>query len=196
MSVALAGIDPPMRLSPQPALSVEEFWRFSAENPNFRLERTATGDILIMSPTRRRSGHRNLQITRALGNWAEVDGRGYAFDSSTGFTLPDSSVLSPDAAWIDRAKWTPESEDSYTTTLAPDFIIELRSHNDSLPELREKMQLWIHNGVQLAWLIDPQYKTVEIYRRGREPEIQEGQSAVHGEGPVTGFVLELGRIWG
>jgi Uma2 family endonuclease len=58
------------------------------------------------------------------------------------------------------------------------------------------MQVWIANGCELAWLIDPLRKTVEIYRPGRAPEALEGASAVYGEGPVGGFVLELGRVWG
>ncbi len=37
---------------------------------------------------------------------------------------------------------------------------------------------------------------MEIYRPGREPEVLEGGSAVEGEGPVAGFVLELGKVWG
>ena len=58
------------------------------------------------------------------------------------------------------------------------------------------MRAWIENGVEVAWLVDPQLKTVEIYRPGREPEVLEGASAVEGEGPVAGFVLELGKVWG
>jgi Uma2 family endonuclease len=48
----------------------------------------------------------------------------------------------------------------------------------------------------LAWLVDPSRKTVEIYRPGQAMEEQAGHSAVYGEGPVAGFVLELGKVWG
>ena len=58
------------------------------------------------------------------------------------------------------------------------------------------MEEWIAYGVDLAWVVDPFRKTVEIYRPNRELEVLEGGSAVEGEGPVAGFVLELGRIWG
>jgi Uma2 family endonuclease len=57
------------------------------------------------------------------------------------------------------------------------------------------MHIWIANSAQLAWLVDPSRKTVEIYRPGREPEVVEGASSVEGEGPVAGFVLDLARIW-
>jgi Uma2 family endonuclease len=61
--------------------------------------------------------------------------------------------------------------------------------------LQEKMRMWLTNGAELAWLIDPERKTVEISRPGKAVEVQEGHSAVYGEGPVGGFVLELWRIW-
>jgi len=61
--------------------------------------------------------------------------------------------------------------------------------------LQAKMKLWIANGAELAWLIDPSRKTVEIYRLGREAEVVEGGRVVEGAGPVAGFVLELGKIW-
>jgi Uma2 family endonuclease len=77
----------------------------------------------------------------------------------------------------------------------PEFVIELRSPSDRLEPLQEKMRDWVANGCELAWLIDPARKAVEIYRPGRETEVLEGGSAVEGEGPVAGFVLELGRIW-
>ena len=196
MNLALAGINPPLRISLDELMSVEEFWRFSAENPELRLERSANGEIIVMTPTQRGTGFRGAQIIAALHIWAEKDGHGYEFDSSTGFTLPDGSVLSPDAAWIHRSKWNPEMEDEYRKPLAPDFVIELRSKTDNLPKLQEKMRVWMANGVQLAWLIDPIRKTVEISRPGQQSEIQEGHTSVYGERPVAGFVLELGRIWG
>jgi Uma2 family endonuclease len=72
----------------------------------------------------------------------------------------------------------------------------VRSKTDRLPPLQKKMSDWIANGCELAWLVDPRRKVVEIYRPGKPVEEQEGHSAVYGEGPVAGFVLELGRIWG
>jgi Uma2 family endonuclease len=79
--------------------------------------------------------------------------------------------------------------------LCPDFVIELRSKSDRLAALQKKMQVWIANGAELAWLIDPQRKAVEIYRPGGPVEVQEGLTAVYGEAPVGGFILELARLW-
>jgi Uma2 family endonuclease len=78
---------------------------------------------------------------------------------------------------------------------APDFVIEVRSRHDRLATARAKMQEYIANGVQLAWLIDPFRRTVEIYRPGRAPEVLVNPRSVAGEGPVKGFVLKLERVF-
>ena len=102
------------------------------------------------------------------------------------------------AAWIswEKAKaLTPEQRQTFAP-ICPEFVIEVRSKSDRLPVLQEKMRDWIANGAELAWLVDPQRKIVEIYRTAQVVEVQEGHSAVYGEGVVGGFVLELGRVWG
>jgi len=79
--------------------------------------------------------------------------------------------------------------------LCPDFVIELKSHTDRLPVLRAKMREWIDNGAHLGWLIDVERKAVEIYHASGPAEVVVEASEVKGEGPVSGFTLELGRVW-
>jgi Uma2 family endonuclease len=59
----------------------------------------------------------------------------------------------------------------------------------------EKMAEWMRNGVQLGWLIDADNKTVFIFRPQGLPEQLVAPEFVHGEGPVTGFKLELNAIF-
>src|SRR5437773_11404004 len=83
-------------------LSPEQFFRLCRDNPELRLELTARKEIIIMSPTNSKTGMLNAEITRQLANWAKKDGRGVAFDSSAGFTLPNGASRSPDVSWILR----------------------------------------------------------------------------------------------
>jgi len=43
------------------------------------------------------------------------------------------------------------------------------------------MNRWIENGAEVAWLIDPERKVVEIYRPGESPEVLHEPSSVQGE---------------
>jgi Uma2 family endonuclease len=57
------------------------------------------------------------------------------------------------------------------------------------------MREWIDNGAQLAWLIDPDSRTVYIYRPAKRVERLLNAARIDGENPVTGFVLEMADIW-
>ena len=77
-----------------------------------------------------------------------------AFDSSTGFRLPDGALLSPDASWVRRDRWqalTPQDRRGFAP-LCPDVVFEVRSESDALQDLRKKMLSYIANGTQLGRL--------------------------------------------
>jgi Uma2 family endonuclease len=178
-------------------LTEEQFLRLCQENPELRLELTAQGELIVMPPTGSETGWRGGKLTQRLANWADIDGNGLVFDSSTGFTLPNGARRSPDAAWVRRERWnaiTKEQRRGFAP-LCPDFVVELRSPTDSLPVLREKLQEYLDNGAQLGWLIDPLEKRVHIYRPGQSVEILEDPEHVPGDPLLPGFVLPVRELW-
>ena len=198
MSFALTEIELPIRIQRESPMTDDEFMSFCAANEPLRFERDANGEIIVMSPTGTDGSEVEGDVYLELGIWARADGRGRAYPASAGFKLPDTSVRAPDAAWMSysrRNSLTPAQRKGFGR-ICPEFIIEVRSETDRLPPLQEKMGIWIANGVELAWLIDPQRKVVEIYRTGEEPEIHEQPTSVQGDGPVAGFELVMARIWG
>ena len=198
MNVALPEIDQPVRLRFERPMTDEELMRFCAANEMVRVERDTNGELILMSPSGSGTGRTNSELIYQLAAWARETNSGVTFDSNAGFTLPDGSMRSPDAAWIAWPRWNALSKEEQAgfAPICPEFVIELRSPSDSLAELQAKMRSWVANGAEVAWLVDPARKTVEVYRPGREAEVVAGGSVVEGDGPVAGFVLELGRVWG
>jgi Uma2 family endonuclease len=180
-----------------PPMTDAEFAEFCAAYPDHLIEMTSDGDILIMPPNFSLTGVRNQKITTQLDHWAAVSGRGVTTEGTSGFVLPNGARRSPDAAWTrkDRIRALDRVSQETYWHLSPDFVIELRSKTDRLRTLREKMREWIGNGTELAWLIDPERRAVEIYRPGREAETLENPDRIAGEGPVEGFVLDLVPVW-
>jgi Uma2 family endonuclease len=197
MNFALAEMPLPLRFRPETPMSDDELIRFCAANDFLRVERDANGEILVMTPAGNNTGRKNAYLIQVLGTWADADGRGYAFDSNTGFTLPDGSMRSPDAAWVLASRWDAlsASDKDRFSPICPDFIIELRSPSDSLAELEAKMEQWIANGAKLAWLIDPERQVVAVYRPNDQPEVHHHPTSVQGKGVVAGFELVMTRIW-
>lgn len=185
----------PATLTAHP-MTDDEFAGFCAEHPDLFFEMTAEGEIIVMPPTYSLTGARNAKITGQLYAWAEQDGRGIACDSSTGFALPNGARLSPDAAWTLKsriAQLDPVSLVKYWH-LCPDFVIELQSATDRPRILKNKLREWLANGAQLGWLIDPEHRSVAIYRPDCQVETRTNIDSIAGEGPVAGFVLDL-SVW-
>ncbi|MHC5740648.1 MAG: Uma2 family endonuclease [Nostoc sp.] len=177
-------------------LTDEQFFQMCQKNRDYRFERTASGELLIMPPTGSDTGNRNFDMVVELGIWNKQTKLGKGFDSSTGFTLPNGAERSPDVSWVKIERWnalTPEQQEKFAP-ICPDFVVELRSRTDSLKELQEKMQEYIENGTQLGWLIDRKNKRVEIYRPGKDVEILDNPASLSGENILPGFVLDLQQI--
>jgi Uma2 family endonuclease len=178
-------------------LDDEQFFQLCQDNRDLQFERNANGTLIIMPPTGGDTGRRNFELCLELGLWNRQTQLGIAFDSSTGFKLPNGANRSPDAAWIPRERWeglTAEEKQGFLP-LCPDFVVELRSRTDSLPRLQEKMQDYIENGTRLAWLIDSSSQTVQIYRPQLPVEVVNSPSQLSGERVLLGFVLTCDRLW-
>ncbi|MEQ9437837.1 MAG: Uma2 family endonuclease [Cyclobacteriaceae bacterium] len=146
-------------------LSDEEFFRFCQDNEDVRIERDATGKIIIMAPTGSLSGNRNSSLLIEIGSWNRQTKKGYVFDSSAGFTLSNGAVRSPDVSFVLKDKWeglTPEEQEGFAP-VCPDFVLELRSKNDRLEDLKTKMEEYITNGAAFGWLIDPYERNAYVY---------------------------------
>lgn len=150
-----------------------------------------------MPPAGGETGYRNSDLTTQLGAWSKRDGRGRAFDSNTEYLLPDGAVLGPDGSWVvkTRLEQLTKEQKKRFLPLCPDFVVELMSPTDRLPMVMAKMHEWMENGATLGWLIDPDARTVYIYRPGQEAEEIVNADHVAGEGPVDGLRLELTDIW-
>jgi Uma2 family endonuclease len=178
-------------------LTAEQFEQVCGDNPDLRLELTSTGGLIIMPPAGSTTGKRNSNLNLQLAVWAVKDGSGVAFDSSTGFTLPNKAVRSPDASWVRQERWDALTEDDQErfAHLCPDFVIELRSRWNTLQAQREKMQEYLDNGTLLAWFIDPRNRQVYIYRKGEEVEVLTDAATVSADPSLPGFELKLTELW-
>lgn len=175
----------------------EQFFQLCQDNQDLRFERNQWGDLIIMPPAGGETGNRNIEIAYQLQAWNRKHNLGIAFDSSTGFKLPNGAERSPDAAWIPLEKWNSlnAQERQQFPPLSPDFVIELLSPSDTLKATQEKMQEYLANGTSLGWLINRKSRQVEIYRQGQEVEVLDNPETLSGEDVLKGFVLYLEHIW-
>jgi Uma2 family endonuclease len=194
-------------LPPGLTLTPEQFALVCEANPEAVLELTAAGQVIAMTPTGGETGGRNSLLSARLQVWALGQGGWKVFDSSTGFRLPDGSVLSPDASVVRLERWqalTPEQRRGFPP-LCPDLVVELVSPSDEGPRgseaLRRKMAAYLANGAQLGWLLCPEQRAVEIWQPGADPAAPvvmqriEATDGLEGGERLPGLRLELAEIW-
>lgn len=174
----------------------ESFDEVVANNPELRIEQTADGEIVVMSPTGGERGMINSDVSGELWLWSRQTG-GKSFDSSTVFRLPNGALRGPDAAWISDHRWATLTIDEQRTypPIAPDFVVEIRSRTDRLSDLKDKMSEYMSVGVRLGWLIDPIRRQVHVYQPRQEPLVLDDPESVSGGDVLPGFVLPLKRIF-
>jgi Uma2 family endonuclease len=174
----------------------EQFDRLCIDNPDLRLELTPDRKLIVMAPTGGESGKKNFKLSGQLFVWNDRTEQGEAFDSSTGydFTALGGGKPSPDVSWIEKSRLEGVDIVGFIPVV-PDFVVELRSATDSLSETKTKMREYQRLGVRLGLLINPQARTVEIYRPGQEPEILQSPESVDCGDVMLGFVLSMSRIW-
>ena len=186
-----------MHTRPVIDMDEEQFFQFCQLNRDLQIERTAGGDIVIMAPEAGSSGRGSSKLVAMFEQWAERDGTGQVFGSSTGFNLPNGATRSPDVAWVrnDRLDALTEEEWQKFLPLCPDFVLELRSPSDAMGALQKKMEEYRENGAQLGWLLDPVDKRVHVYRPGAAVEVLDNPASVAGEPVLRGFVMDVLQIW-
>ncbi|MCE7061448.1 Uma2 family endonuclease [Dyadobacter sp. CY343] len=187
----------PMTLKMGNLMSEETFFQFCQMNDTLQLERDAQGNVIVMSPTGSFTGNLNSRILVSLFMWNEQTATGEVFDSSTGFTLPNGAVRSPDVSLVRKERWDSLSakQQEKFAPVCPDFVIEIRSRSDGLRYLIDKMDEYIANGTQLAWLIDRFDKKVYIYRADRTIVLHESiRIKLSGESVLPGFELDLAAV--
>ena len=186
-----------LNLNPIIKLTDEQFFELCQENENIRLERTAKGELIIMSPAGGETSNSNAGLTAQLWIWNQQNKLGKVFDSSGGFKLPNGANRAPDACWVKLERWdalTPEQKKKFPP-ICPNFVVELMSPSDSLKETQDKMKEYRDNGAVLGWLINRKSRQVEVYRPNQEVEILQSPTTVSSEDILPGFVLSLESIW-
>lgn len=152
-----------MQTIAHPRMSAEEFERlYTGKRAELR-----RGQVREYMPAGGRHGLVAVRIGAELAQAAQQARAGVAFAAETGFVLQlgdAESVLAPDAAFVRYERLPEEGVPSGFCRFAPDLAVEVVSPNDAYTDVREKVGDWLAGGVQAVWVVDPQRRTVEIWR--------------------------------
>ena len=188
--------DAPVRIKAR--MTKVRFHRLLLRNSEVKMERDKHGVIIIYPPMTLKSAENEGNAFGYLWYWSTSIKLCKAYSPSSADDLQDGSTHKADGAWISKQKLdrlTPEEQESIAQ-IVPDFVMEVRSKTDSIMQLKKKMtEVWMANGVQLAWLIDPYSQKAWVYRAGAPvEEVSNFSGALSGEAVLPGFTLNLANL--
>jgi len=180
---------------PERTLSEDMLLALSLENPGYRFERSAVGKLVVSPAGLFTSGGEGELFTQ-VSLWVISSGIGRAFPPSAGFTLPDSSIVSPDTTYVTNERlesMTDEDCEPAYARLVPNVVFELVSPSEDVREVEKKMYAYIANGVNVAVMIDPDTATVTIWRPRCERAVLTTPSVEVGP-EMPGFKLDVAAV--
>ncbi|HVX83396.1 MAG TPA: Uma2 family endonuclease [Phycisphaerae bacterium] len=121
------------------------------------------GELLKMSPAGPEHEDIGSILIIALGNVVNPARLGRIYGSSAGYRMASGNLLSPDVSFISAGRLKGRrAQYKKFLKLAPDLAVEILSPDDSRNDALRKMPEYFANGARLAWIIDPDRRTVEI----------------------------------
>lgn len=175
-------------------IDFELLWAFMEANDLYAIEYNDAGELIIMPPMLMPGAFEENKLLAFVTMWTLAHG-GIAPSSKVVFRIPGLGGRGPDASWVSPGRLAQLDPEQYRTgQICPDFVVEIRSRNDSLAYLQHKMAEYIAHGACLDWLIDPFNRRVAIYRPGQEPEILEDPETLSGEDVMPGFEFRVREL--
>jgi Uma2 family endonuclease len=153
------------------------------------------GRLVVMAPPGADHGRRQARFAAYLVTHGELRGHGLAY-VEVGVLLrrgPDH-LLGPDAAFLAADQLPPRlSPEGYLLTV-PALVVEVRSRNDTGPELAARAADYLASGVRLVWVADPEGRTVTAYRSGEPPRVFGAAETLTAEPVIPGFAVPVAEL--
>ena len=119
---------------------------------------------------------------------------GLVWPSSMGYQIFPSSpekVRKPDVSFIGKDKLSNDVMESGFIKVAPDLAVEVLSPNDLAYEVDRKVAEYFSAGVRLIWIVNPETRTVTIYRPDGTGSKLNEKDTLEGEVVLPGFHCQV-----
>jgi Uma2 family endonuclease len=130
-----------------------------------------------------------MEIGHILTEYSKRSYPGLILGSDQGyqcFPHRPNNVRYPDISFIAKPRLSPQLAEGHIR-IAPDLVVELLSPNDLARDVSQRIQDYLRAGVRLVWVVDPEGRTVQVYRQGRQGVILSEADELDGDDVLPGF---------
>lgn len=109
----------------------------------------------------------------------------------------DTPLYVPDFAFTRAERLPPPGDPGQRDFLpAPDLVLEVISPGDGPKKVKEHIEGWLANGVQLLFVVYPEQRRVYVYHAGKsEPQVLSMHDTISGEEIVPGWRCPVRRLF-
>jgi Uma2 family endonuclease len=159
-------------------MTVDEFygWASRPENAD-KLYELDEGQVVEMPPPSELHGVLCAFIAHLLWVYVQQRGKGYVCSNDTGLLLKrkPGTVRGPDVMLFDNGPFLGKFSRRYAERV-PKLLVEVLSPSDRMAAVNRRISQFLKRGVPLVWLVDPETRTVTVYRPGKELRVvREGE---------------------
>lgn len=174
-------------------LTIEEFERLPDDGWRLELVR---GRVVREPPAGFRHGSLAGRLTGLLGRFVDDHDLGVVLTADTGFVLLDEppTIRAPDVAFVSKANLPPEPPVGYAR-FAPDLAVEIVSPSNTWSEIQSKVRDYLNAGSSIVWVVDPESRTVTVYRSPDEIRLLRAGDRIEGGELLAGLSLEVARLF-
>ena len=169
---------------------------FQMPDDGYRYELVA-GELRKMPPAGWEHGAIGGQLHGLLAHHIRQQDLGRIFCAETGFLIardPDT-VRAPDIAFIHKDHFPVVRPEEAFWPGAPDLAVEVLSPGDSVSEVDAKVKAWLEAGAAMVWVVNPQWRSVTVYRCASDIRMLTENEDLAGEDVVPGFRCRVGEIF-
>lgn len=167
-----------------------------------RVERwLVEGELFEFSMSRRTPGHASAvtSVSSHLFIWAQSrpGPRVKVFAGDVYFRLardPDTDV-GVDVAVATAEQVARLTPDAGLIEGAPLLAVEVVSPSDRVGRVWERAQLYLKHGTPMVWVVDPESKSVTVYRPNQDPELLARSRVLSCETELPGFSVKVSDLF-
>jgi Uma2 family endonuclease len=181
--------------APPKLLTADEFSRLPNPADGSKQE-LVRGVIVTMPPPGIRHGVVQTNVACLIQPYARANKFGVVTVESGVITEEDpDTVRGPDVAfWGIKALPSGPVPVGYAEVPA-DLVVEVVSPSDSRRKVAAKIAEYLASGSRMAWVVDPDDRTVTVYRKAGEGRLLWEDATITGEDVLPGFECRVAEFF-
>ena len=154
------------------------------------------GEVVTMFPPNWKHGEIAFNVAFAIKMYLLTNpiGRITVEGGSVVERDPDT-VRGPDVSFMSKERMPLEKRMNCYAEGAPDLCVEVLSPSNTRTHIREKLGEYFAGGAKLVWVVDPNERSVKVYRDAANARTVKEDAALDGGDVLPGFSYPVSKFF-